>query len=174
MYLDKLANGINPVTDEPVSNDDCINNVRISRCLFYVSDVLRQLIENGGIKEKTQRANKKEFSLTDEDLARYRFEDHPISVSEIAKKINELADDNEMKKFSYKLITTFLIENGFLIEQETVDGKKVKVPTDKGMSIGISREERIGRSGQYHITVYDNDAQQFILDNLKSILNFNN
>ena len=112
--------------------------------------------------------------MTDEDLARYRFEDHPISVSEIAKKINELADDNEMKTFSYKLITTFLIENGFLIEQETVDGKKVKVPTDKGMSIGISREERIGRSGQYHITVYDNDAQQFILDNLKSILNFNN
>ena len=40
MYLDKLANGINPLTDQPASDSDCINQVRISRCLFYVSDVL--------------------------------------------------------------------------------------------------------------------------------------
>ena len=43
MYLDKLANGINPVTDQPASDSDCINQVRISRCLFYVSDVLRRV-----------------------------------------------------------------------------------------------------------------------------------
>ena len=33
----------------PDNEDDVINNVRISRCLFYVSDVLRQVIENGGV-----------------------------------------------------------------------------------------------------------------------------
>ncbi len=41
LYIDKLANGVNPITDKPVSDEDCINNVRITRCLFYVSDVLR-------------------------------------------------------------------------------------------------------------------------------------
>lgn len=48
-YLDKLAKGINPLTDQEVPEDDVVNNVRISHCLFYVSDVLRQVIENGGV-----------------------------------------------------------------------------------------------------------------------------
>ena len=27
MYIDKLANGVNPITDQSVSDSDCINNV---------------------------------------------------------------------------------------------------------------------------------------------------
>ena len=44
-YLDKLARGIDPLTGCEVPEGEIINNVRISRCLFYVSDVLRQVIE---------------------------------------------------------------------------------------------------------------------------------
>ena len=56
-YMDKLANGINPLDDTTLSENDIVNNVRISRCLFYVSDVLRQVIENGGnvSKKKTPK-----------------------------------------------------------------------------------------------------------------------
>ena len=32
MYVDKLANGINPLTDQPLPDEDPINNVKISRC----------------------------------------------------------------------------------------------------------------------------------------------
>lgn len=42
MYLEKLANGINPLTDEEVAENDVVNNVRISRCLFYSSGILKQ------------------------------------------------------------------------------------------------------------------------------------
>ena len=52
MYIEKLANGINPLTDQAVPDTDLINNVRISRCLFYVSDLLRQLEDQGGIPIK--------------------------------------------------------------------------------------------------------------------------
>ena len=53
-FIDKLANGINPLDDNPIPENDIANNVRLSRCFFYVSDILRQVIENGGIaKEKT-------------------------------------------------------------------------------------------------------------------------
>ena len=58
-YVDKLAQGIDPLTGQEVPENDVINNVRISRCLFYVSDVLRQVIENGGIQVKTVKNNKK-------------------------------------------------------------------------------------------------------------------
>lgn len=44
MYMDKLANGINPIDDTMAPDDDLINNVRLSRCFFFVSDVLRQVM----------------------------------------------------------------------------------------------------------------------------------
>ena len=35
-FIDKLANGINPLDDTPIPDDDIANNVRLSRCFFYV------------------------------------------------------------------------------------------------------------------------------------------
>lgn len=32
MYIDKLANGINPIDDAAAPENDVINNVRLSRC----------------------------------------------------------------------------------------------------------------------------------------------
>lgn len=43
-YIDSLANGINPLTGEPVNEGDIVNNVRISRCLFYVSGILGKVL----------------------------------------------------------------------------------------------------------------------------------
>ena len=59
MYMDKLANGINPIDDTMAPDDDLINNVRLSRCFFFVSDVLRQVIENGGTKSAVNKKLKK-------------------------------------------------------------------------------------------------------------------
>ena len=64
MYMDKLANGINPITDEEVAEDDAVNNVRLSRCFFYVADVLQKVIENGGT-EKKRRCFPASFQKTD-------------------------------------------------------------------------------------------------------------
>ena len=57
MYMDKLANGINPIDDSVVPDEDIVNNVRLSRCFFFVSDVLRQIIEHSGI-ESEKKAKK--------------------------------------------------------------------------------------------------------------------
>ena len=51
-YIEKMANGVNPLTNEIVPDDDLINNVRISRCLFYVNNILGKVIDNEGIKNK--------------------------------------------------------------------------------------------------------------------------
>lgn len=55
-YIEKLANGVNPLTGQAAPDSDLINNVRISRCLFYVSDILRQVVENGGISKHRGKA----------------------------------------------------------------------------------------------------------------------
>lgn len=41
--IQKLANGINPMSGQEGSEGDVVNHVRISRCLFYVPDILGQI-----------------------------------------------------------------------------------------------------------------------------------
>lgn len=41
MYMEKLANGINPIDDAVIPDEDIVNNVRLSRCFFFVANVLR-------------------------------------------------------------------------------------------------------------------------------------
>ena len=42
-YLDDLANGVDPLTGRILPEDSGVNNVRVSRCLFYVSSVLEKV-----------------------------------------------------------------------------------------------------------------------------------
>ena len=173
MYLDKMANGIDPLTDRPVSDSDCINQVKIARCLFYVSDILRQVIENGGKIQNKEAVKKITFTISQDDLKRFRFSETPIPVSEIAKRINELVDLTTMTQFKYRSITEFLMQAGLLVQVQKSDGKKTKKPTGSGMEIGITSEERMGATGIYYVTVYNRSAQQFVLDHMDAILEIN-
>ncbi len=170
MYIDKLANGIDPFTDEPVPEGDTIKQIRISRCLFYVSDVLRKVIENGGQIKKTK---KPVFKISPEELSNYEFSQHPTTVSEITRRINDLVDTGNMPKLRYSAITSFLTENGFLEQRENEFGKMTRFPTDKGLSIGITTETRNSDHGPYMVTMYNTNAQQFILDHFFAIVNLN-
>lgn len=60
-FIDKLADGVNPLTDERIPEGDLLNNIRISRCMFYVSEILRKLVcgeSFEGIKVKATAAKK--------------------------------------------------------------------------------------------------------------------
>ena len=79
MYMEKLANGINPIDGSIIPDEDVINNVRLSRCFFYVADVLRQVIENGGIAPQ-KKTDKQAFSLTAEQRNAFPFSAEPIPM----------------------------------------------------------------------------------------------
>lgn len=51
-FIEKLADGYDPLTDQIVPEGDVINNVQISRCLFFVADVLAQVIEQSDDEQK--------------------------------------------------------------------------------------------------------------------------
>lgn len=169
MYMDKLANGINPLDDSTLSENDIVNNVRISRCLFYVSDILRQVIEKGGTVTK-KRTPQEDFNISFEDIQKFPFSDTPVTVSEIAKRINAINPNENMKKISYKHITDWLISVGMLRSEEMPEGKTVKRPTESGSNLGIATELRNGMRGDYTVVVYNRNAQQFIMDNMDSII----
>ena len=171
-YLDKLANGINPITNELASENDTINNIHISRCLFYVSDVLRNLIENNNNPQK-KKNSKISFSVTPQQLANYVFDDNPITVTEITKKLNSLIDTEEMKGIKTTSITNWLIKINMLEYFSDENGKNHKIPTENGIQLGITTQERLGMYGSYKVVLYDSNVQQFILDNIDTIAYYN-
>ena len=173
-YLDKLAKGIDPLTGREVPEGELINNVRISRCLFYVADVLRQVIENGGVVgAPAKRGELAPYALPFEARSRYAFGDWPLSASQIAQRLNELVDLSAMQKLKTTSITKFLLQSGLLFEEEGSGGSKNKRPTEAGRKLGISTQQRSGQNGDYTAVVYDQQAQQFLLDNLDAIIAIN-
>ncbi len=169
MYIEKLANGINPLDNVPVSDTDIINNIRLSRCLFYVSDILRQVIDNNGVVGKS-KISRQPFFLPVEKAAQFSISPTPIPVSEITKRINDLVDTEKCYKLNYTAITGWLIEIGALQTIMANDGKNTKLPTEQGAELGISTEKRVGIHGEYSVVVYNEKAQEFIIDNIDAII----
>ena len=172
-FIDKLANGINPLDDTLIPDNDIANNVRLSRCFFYVSDILRQVIENGGTAPQRKKP-RSTFNITEDQLSKYSYSETPLSITEIAKKINELVDAEHTKHLSYRKITGWLLSINALVEQPTLNGRTYKCPTESGEQLGISIETRNGINGEYHVVLYNKSAQAFILDNIGAIISYDN
>jgi hypothetical protein len=171
-YIEKLANGINPLDDSTVGADDIVNNVHISRCLFFASDILRQVYENGGVTKVVHKIKKNarpNFEITNEQLAEFKFSKTPIYLSEIVKQLNNIIDIKCVKKLKFKAVQGWLIENGYLKEFCDDRGKTVARATYKGEAAGISSETRQGQMGVYTVTLYNRKAQQLIIDNINEI-----
>ncbi len=102
MYVDKLANGINPLTDQPVSDADCIKQAKISRCLLYVSDILRKVIENGGTVEKAESQGLPRTVTHEKTDPSGYTQPHPQAVSNVEKSSSPLKSirqlNNEFKE----------------------------------------------------------------------------
>ena len=169
MYMEKLANGINPIDGSVIPDGDVVNNVRLSRCFFYVADVLKQVIDNGGIVKSTA-SQKQEFSLPMEKRGEFAYSQEPITISEIVRRINLLAEPEDMNKLTHTMVTEWLVEIGALKNDVNAEGKNTRRPTPHGVSLGITDQERTGLNGIYYAVIYDIQAQHFVLDNLDAVL----
>lgn len=173
MYIDKLANGIDPLSGQPIPDAEVVNQVRISRCLFYVSDVLQRVIDNGGTVEKRVKTKKVPFYLDARTREQVDISETPISVSEITRRINQQIDSEAMMPLKYHSITSWLLDAGLLTQVIGLDGKTKKQPTSAGNQIGIRLEHRTSMHGAYDVVVYSAQAQQLLLDNLDGIAEWN-
>lgn len=168
IYIDKLAKGIDPITDTHVSEFDSINNQRVSSCLSYTSEILGEIIENGGIRITNKRTVP--FFLTHEQRDLFNYSPEPICITEICKRINDLTDNEEMRALKYSYITSWLMSIGMLHEVKDSFNKNTKRPTKEGEALGISVDKRIVHSKTIFVVQYNIAAQMFIVDNLDAII----
>lgn len=171
MYMDKLANGIDPIKDTELPGDSALNNVRLARCFFYVSDVLGRVIENGGnVGAKPKTPKLPEFSATAEAVARVPISQEPLRITQFVEHINAVLGNPQMKKLSTTTITNWLLSKGILEKRAGADGNAQRLPTETGIMLGLFMEVRRGQYGEYTAVLYGAEAQKFILDNLEAIL----
>ena len=168
MYMDKLARGIDPITDQEIPDDSVVNNVRLSGCFYYVSDVLAQVIANGGVVGSKPKAEP--FAITMEQLARVQISQEPIRVTQLVDLITAAVDNPQMKKLSTTVITNWLLEKGFMEKQTGAEGKSLRLPTRNGLEMGMFVQTRQGQYGEYQAVFYNAQAQRFVLDNLAGML----
>ncbi len=92
----------------------------------------------------------------------------PIKISEFTAAINELSGERGIAKISAHKLSEWLVESGYLSQQ---DGG-YKIPTDKGLALGIAAENRTSKNGDYILNLYNSDAQRFILSHISEIAAF--
>ena len=175
-FMDKLANGINPLDDTPIPEGDIANNVRLSRCFFYVSSILRDVIERERRKaSKEKKSEKPPFSITPVRLQQYEYSTYPITVPAMGKKINWLVrediEEKRMEKFSYRKIYYWLRAIGMIEWREWGNnGRTRRFPTPEGeaMELTVQTRENYGRKAP--VIYLTEEAQRFIIDNIEAVM----
>ena len=182
IYLRKLSCGVNPLTDEMLPEGDSCKQDRISKCLAYVASLLQQQLNHNQVaepaKEQPKPAQKKTLeplSIEAEALARYRFFDHPVSISRVVRNINELIPRNaKMNRLLYADVAHFLVQGGILSRESVEDGKESNLPTALGETYGFEKGESDLRGYHNIFTQCTQKAQQYILDNIQKCIDIAN
>lgn len=167
--IDRLADGLDPVTGAPLPPTDAVRNPQVSRCLRYVSELLA-----GHLAPETRAAARKKkerlpFSMGLASRETFAFFAEPVTLSQFVRAVNEAACAENMRPLASADVAAWLEESGFLTARLSDGGRTTRRPTAAGQSLGIGIEARRGERGMYAVVTYDADAQRFLLDNLDAV-----
>lgn len=162
-WIEKLANGINPITSEPVKEDDIVNNVHISRCLFFVHELLEK-IDAGGADINRKRS----FWMSASDAEKIVIS-NDSGIAQFARTVSESIPDN-MRPLSAATIIKWLRNNGYLYEEKIDEKHNTNLPTEKGIKLGITVTlQRSPEGKEYKRVLYNVSAQKYMLQNIEAI-----
>ena len=173
-YVNRLANGNNPLNNAPLADDEVLDNPNIIRCMFFVRDVLKMVYNNGGvITEKTKKKKTKSVPFPEELLSQFEYRQDQ-SINNFINQLYEPLADKDIRKISGTTIAQRLEGNGYIkTEYNEEMEKEIRVPTEKGMAIGMRVERREGRPpypSVFYTIIYNQQAQEFLVANFISLL----
>lgn len=164
--LNKLNNGIDPLTEKPIS---CIDlNKPETKLLFQqlleivtnYGKILNTISDGIVLKiEKPIKEIKCDFSVHQQDITTLQPSVEPVSISAVANNINNKLVPDNMKKISAIQLNQWLLKNGYL---QVVDGNKLA--SKAGEKIGIITQEKVNI-----YAYYTPEAQKFIFSKLPEI-----
>lgn len=169
-YLDKLAQGIDPISGRRVPEDSTLNQLRLARCFQYVSGVLQQVIDNDGYVGRKPSISKEPFVLSSEALSSFRPSEQPMFISDFCGLLYTHNGNDEMRLPSSTKISNWLLEQGYLLKETDKTGKSHRFASEKGNQLGILSQKVSGKYGEYYATYYYAQAQRFLAEHINEIL----
>jgi len=116
-------------------------------------------------KKANTRKTKTEFVMTKE-LEEQIYYSKRISISDFVRHINDLRDEEAMKRLTIKLLEEKLLEVG-CFEVYYANGVALRRLADKGVDFGIEAEKRVSEKGnEYYVFFCTEKAQRGIVQKL--------
>ena len=145
--------------------DTVLNRAEFARVFLNVSSFISKHLEGQLISDDPR----KPFDPLEADLSAFRALNRPVSLSALVNNINSLFDPGSMKPLDFRQVRSWAIRSG-LLEKTEYNGKSRWTATKAGENIGISCVCRTYNDEDCLVTLYDKNAQQYIADNLPSII----
>lgn len=169
--LERLAAGRHPSTGERRKEDTLLNEVDVCRSLMIAAYVMDQVIKNGGKIDGDSSRRKKPFHMDEWEKKLIRISPEPIGIAAFSNRITDVIDP-DMKRIPGLHMTAWLEACGFLKTRELND-ERIKIPTKAGEDLGIVMVKKTTRDGRdYYKNLYNEEAQNFLIDHLDAIVNY--
>lgn len=167
--VEKISNGINPLTGDQIEDTSFLHDGRIIRCLNFVQEILGNAIE-GGLRPHSKKSM--DFMITDEEKKRIELPKGKIGINQFAQCVNDVIDLDKSKKLTGMEINKKLKKMGILGEQSLEDGKKRTILSDRSEEFGIESESRNNNGSSYEMILFNETGKKFLLDSLEKIMQF--
>ena len=168
-YVERIADGCNPVNNVPLENDAVLNNPNVIRCMYFIKEILEEVQNNGGIiGGRNGKEPAAPFPVEILDGFTYR-EDK--SITHVLNQIYEPIAGMNVKKISAAKVTAALKDEGYLLDEVNPEtGKSRKVPSDKGKELGIYLVDRTFNGQTYQSVTYNKNAQEYVMDLIRRMV----
>ena len=177
--INQLSQNKNPFAEEELTLE-IVQSAEVQTALKDAAEVIAvygkimNLVSQSTNFSVAGKSQKKDFSVTPEEIAQLKTTEMPLSNSFVVKNINESIPaivNEQMRKLTAPGLGLWLMSVGYL---QMADNGKNKVASEKGAALGIVTEQRESQysSEGYYVNYYPQTVQQFIFDNLPAVAEF--
>lgn len=177
--INQLSQNKNPFAEEELTLE-IVQSAEVQAALRDAAEVIAvygkimNLVSQSTNFSVAGKSQKKDFSVTPEEIAQLKTTEMPLSISFVVKNINESIPaivNEQVRKLTAPGLGRWLMSMGYL---QMADNGKNKVASEKGAALGIVTEQRESQysSEGYYVNYYPQTVQQFIFDNLPAVAEF--
>ena len=177
--INQLSQNKNPFAEEELTIE-IVQSAEVQAALRDAAEVIAvygkimNLVSQSTNFSVAGKSQKKDFSVTPEEIAQLKPAEMPLLITAIVKNINESVPaivNGTMRKLTAPGLGLWLMSMGYL---QMADNGKNKVASEKGVALGIVTEQRESQysSEGYYVNYYPQAVQQFIFDNLPAVAEF--
>ncbi len=161
LVLEKLSKGVNPLTGESIDSNNFILDPKLQRCFKFVIERL-----------DNARPAPNEFNITDQQKQQIDITEETIGFSKFASKVNQFIDTDVSKKVSSARLLSGLKKMGVLGDKISSKGGRITITTPQSEDYGFITIHVTQETREYDQVVATKKGQQYIIDNLEKIINY--